>query len=144
MPSCREKHGLQFYVTFAYGFGTGFLRKTQNLKNGRNQKFGTRQLPAQFPDANTPNFKFWWCHLIEKNMGFHSRVTLAYGFAPAFSRKMQKSEKMLKFNILFKTISSKEASNFKNMVIFGIHVQFLIGICPHKWILTNLNNLNLS
>ena len=59
-------------------------------------------------------------------MGFHSRVTLAYGFAPTFLRKTQKSEIMSKFNILFETISSKEALKFKNMVIFGILVQFPI------------------
>ncbi len=65
-------------------------------------------------------------------MGFNSRVTFAYGIGTGFSRKSLKSENMSKFNISFKNILSKEASNFKNMVIFGILVQFPIGIYPQK------------
>jgi len=65
-------------------------------------------------------------------MGFNPRVTFAYGIGTGFSRKSLKSENMSKFNISFKNILSKKASNFKNMVIFGILVQFPIGIYPLK------------
>ncbi len=69
-------------------------------------------------------------------MGFNSRVAFAYDIGTGFLRKTRKTKIMSKANILFKNISSKKALNFKNMVIFGILVQFPIGIYPQKLNLT--------
>jgi len=50
-------------------------------------------LSAHVSRVGPRQLKFQRYHSIEKNVGFHSRVTFTYGIAPTFSRKSQKTEK---------------------------------------------------
>ena len=102
--------------------------------------FSTHPLPAHVCRMGSRQLKIWWYHSIEKNMGFNSRVGLAWNCNQLFRENGKKLRKRQMSKYIFEIFSMKEAQIIKNMVIFGILVQFPIGICPQKLILTYFND----